>query len=336
MYAEFELIEKIRALFDTPEGLTLGIGDDCAILDPGRFDLVTTDTLVEGVHFTRTFSSASDIGYKSIAVSMSDIAAMGGGPGAFFMNLTLGPDVDENFVDGLLAGMKEACDVLVPEGFEVAAGGGDITQSPGPTVITITMLGEASPAGPVTRSGALPGDRIALLGPVGLAAAGLAILEGKLEVDAEDPHYESLINAHRRPAPRVVAGALLGLYGIPSALIDISDGLAQDLSHILSRSGVGATVEIHNLPRHAALTRLQSEHGFDVLDAMLRGGDDYELLIVVPPARMTKLWDLARRNEWDVHDIGEIRANNEGLRLVAPDGKKLDIDTTGYQHFRSA
>ena len=331
MYDEFALIERIASAFETPEGLTLGIGDDCAILDPGRFDLVTTDCLVEGVHFDRRWSSANDIGWKSIAVCMSDIAAMGGGPGAFFLSLALGPDADEAFVDGFIDGLVAACDELTPEAFQVAAGGGDISSSPGPTVITITMLGEASPAGPVTRSGALPGDRIALLGPTGAAAAGLSLLRGELDVVASN--YEDLLTTHRRPTPRVKEGALLGLYGVPSAMIDVSDGLAQDLGHILRRSNVGASIETHNLPRHHDLLRLSEDCGLDILPLMLGGGDDYELIIVTPPARMTKLWDLARRHDWDVFDIGEIRGAEEGLRVLAADGKPLELQTTGYRHF---
>ncbi len=331
MYGEFELIEKIAAVFDTPEGLTLGIGDDCAILDPGRFDLVTTDSLVEGVHFETKWSSPVDIGWKSVAVCMSDIAAMGGGPGAFFLNLALGPTVDERFVDGLLEGMRAACDELTPDSFEVAAGGGDVTASPGPTMISITLLGEASPAGPVMRSGALPGDRIALLGPVGSAEAGLRLLRGELGANPDE--YPALVAAHRRPRPRVKEGALLGLYGVPSAMIDVSDGVAQDLGHILQRSNVGASIETHNLPRDAELIRLSDNLGIDTTPWMLSGGDDYELLMVVPPARMTKLWDLARRHDWDVYDIGEIRGREEGLRIVGPDGQAMDMDWSGYRHF---
>lgn len=334
MYDEFELIERIASMFETPEGLTLGIGDDCAILDPGRFDLVTTDSMVEGVHFRRDWSSPSDIGFKALAVCMSDIAAMGGGPGAFFLNLSLGPDADETFVDGLLEGIKAACIELTPESFEVAAGGGDITTSPGPTVITVTMLGEASPAGPVRRSGALPGDRIALLGPTGGAEAGVRILRGEIDVDAGS--YFDLLQFHRRPRPRVKEGALLGLYGVPSAMIDASDGLLQDLGHILNRSGVGASVETHNLPRHPDLVRLADEASVDVLSLILSGGDDYELVIVTPPARMTKLWDLARRYDWDVFDIGEIRGSEEGMRVLAADGTPIELETTGYRHFRTS
>lgn len=330
MYDEFELIDRITKLFDPPEGLTLGIGDDCAILDPGRFDLVTTDTLVEHVHFERHWSSASDIGWKAITTSMSDIAAMGGGPGAFFLNLSLPVDTDEMFIDGMLEGMLEACTQLVPDAFQVSVGGGDVTSSPGPIVVTVTMLGEASPAGPVTRSGALPGDRITLLGPTGSAAAGLDLLRGVLDIAPDT--FAPLLEAHRRPQPRVREGALLGLYGVPSAMIDVSDGLAQDLSHILRRSNVGATIETHHLPRDPDLLRLADQTDIAVLDYLLGGGDDYELLIVTPPARMTKLWDLARRYDWDVYDIGEIRAPEEGLRILDPHGAPLPVPP-GFRHF---
>lgn len=331
MYGEFDLIEKIASVFATPEGITLGIGDDCAILDPGRFDLVTTDTLVEGVHFNRAYCSAEDIGWKAIAVSLSDVAAMGGGPGAFFLNLTLGPNDDESFVDGLLRGMKHACEAMTPDGFEVSVGGGDTTRTSGPTVISVTLMGESSPAGPVTRSGALPGDRIIILGEVGLSAGGLAVLGGAHGVSAED--FPTLVGRHRRPHPRVHEGAMLGLLGVPSAMIDISDGLVQDLGHILRRSNAGASVETHNLPRHAELVKFADETGIDLLDLMLAGGEDFELLIVAPPARMTKLWDLSRRHGWNVYDIGEIRSAEEGLRVLAPDGTPLQREFKGFRHF---
>ncbi|MFU8805891.1 MAG: thiamine-phosphate kinase [Bradymonadaceae bacterium] len=334
MYREFDLIDRIHEVFSVPEGVTVGIGDDCAVLDPGRFDLVTTDTVVEGVHFRRDFSSAEEIGWKALAVCLSDIAAMGGGPGAFFLNLVLGPNDDEAFVDGLIAGMKAASDELAPRSFEVGAAGGDTTSTKGPTVISITLMGEASPAGAVLRSGAVPGDRVILLGPTGLAAAGLAILEGDLDVDPTD--FEELLAAHRRPRPRSKEGALLGLYGIPSAMVDISDGLGQDLGHILERSKVGAWIHTHNIPIHPALARLGEETGVDVFPFVIGGGDDYELLMTVPPSRMPKLWDLARRYEWDIHDIGEIRSPTEGLNIVDVHGTSIDIPSMGYQHFEGS
>ena len=160
MTSEFALIDRISRLFTTPEGVRVGVGDDCAVLDPGRFDLVTVDTLVEEVHFRKDWSTPEEIGWRSLAANLSDIAAMGGGPGAFFLSLALSSPLDGEWVLRLLEGMKEASRELVPESFDVSLGGGDLTESRGPAVVTITLLGEASPAGPVLRKGAVPGDRI--------------------------------------------------------------------------------------------------------------------------------------------------------------------------------
>lgn len=331
MFAEFDLIDRIASRFTTPEGVTVGIGDDGAVLDPGRFDLVTCDTLVEGVHFRRDWSSAYDIGWKTIATNLSDIAAMGGGPGVFFLSIAAPRDEDEAFIDELLDGMHAACSELVPDSFQVSIGGGDLTSTPGPLSLTVTLLGESSPAGPLLRSGAVPGDRVIVIGPLGLSRAGLAILSGEVDVDPAD--FEELVTAHRRPTPRVHEGAVLGLYGVPSSLIDISDGLAQDLSHVLRRSDVGATIETHGLPRHPQLVALGEAAEIDVTPWILSGGEDFELLMTVPPARMPKLWELARRYHWHVYDIGEVRSASEGLRLLSPDGQLLELEREGFQHF---
>jgi len=331
MHDEFELIRQITERFATPDGVTLGIGDDSAVLDPGRFDLVTTDTMVEGVHFERTWSSPQDIGWRALATNLSDIAAMGGAPGVCFLNLSIPKDADVSLVDGVLDGLALAARELVPPSFQVSLGGGDTTAIGGPMVITLTLLGESAPAGPITRAGAVPGDRIVVLGPLGMAAAAVALFSGELEARPEE--YPELLAAHRRPVPRVHEGALLGMYSIPSALIDISDGLVQDLGHIMARSAVGATVESHNLPRHHELERLAAETGQALEPWMLAGGDDYELLITVPPARMPKLWELARKYEWSVHDIGEVRGADEGLRVLDARGELMELASHGYRHF---
>ncbi len=332
MYSEFELIEKINALFPTAEGVTVGIGDDGAVLDPGRFDLVTTDTIVEGVHFDRAWSSARDIGWKAVAVNLSDVAAMGGGPGVLFLNLTLPHGTTSEFLDELLGGMKEALEALVPKSFQVSFGGGDTTSTRGPLVISMTLLGESSPAGPQLRHGAVPGDRIILLGPLGLGAAGLELLSNHTE-HTDDDALSELVARHRRPHPRVYEGAILGLYGVPSAMLDVSDGFLQDLGHILAASQVGASIESHGLPRHPQLTAFAQLTGQDALMWMLTGGEDYELLFTVPPARMPKLWELARRYEWDVYDVGEIRSRSEGLRVLGPDGNPMELpESLGYEH----
>lgn len=332
MYSEFELIEKIKALFPVAEGVSVGIGDDGAVLDPGRFDLVTTDTIVEGVHFDRRWSTAHDIGWKALAVNLSDIAAMGGGPGVVFLNLVLPRDTSADFLDGLLDGMRVAMDELVPKSFQLSFGGGDTTTTSGPLVISMTLLGESSPAGPQLRHGAVPGDRIIVLGPLGLGAAGLELLSKDFDgVELDD--FATLLAAHRRPTPRVYEGAILGLYGVPSAMLDVSDGFLQDLGHILRASKVGASIESHSLPRHPELVTFADVTGTDMLSLILTGGEDYELLFTVPPARMPKLWELARRYEWDVYDVGEVRSKSEGLRVIGSDGQPMELpESFGYVH----
>ncbi|MBA2664557.1 MAG: thiamine-phosphate kinase [Bradymonadaceae bacterium] len=335
MYREFELIGQIEALFPTPKGVILGIGDDCAVLERAAFDLVTTDSLVEGVHFRRDWSDPGDIGWKALARCLSDIAAMGGTPGAFFLNLVLGPSDDKAFVDMLLAGIKQAADELAPAGFGVSTAGGDVAQTSGPTMISITLLGRTAKLGPIVRSGASPGERVVLSGPTGMAAAAVDLLAGKLSADPKD--YPSLLAAHRRPRPRVGLGALLGHHQIATAMIDISDGLGQDLGHILSRSEVGASLQVQDLPVHDELARLSVEAGVDVLPYVLGGGDDYELLMSVSPDRLGELFELGRANGCAMYDIGEVCAPGQGLRVLQVNGELLSAPAIrlGYEHFEA-
>ncbi len=333
MTSEFELVDRLASLFSAPEGVTVGIGDDAAVLDPGRFDLVTMDTLVEGVHFRRDWSEPEDIGWRALAANLSDVAAMGGGPGAFFLSLALPEPLDDQWVGRLCEGMKEAASELVPDSFEVSAGGGDLSSSPGPVVISITLLGEASPAGPVLRSGAVPGDRIVVLGMPGLAEAGMTVLSSDI---LKNEDFPLSVQAYQRPRPQVHAGGLVGLYGVPSAMIDTSDGIIQDLGHILEASGVGAQIEAFQLTIHPELAALEEAGAGRALDWMLTGGEDFCLLMTVPPARMPKLWDMARHRDWTVQDLGEIRAPKEGLQVMGLDGQPLDLDKSGFRHFEDS
>lgn len=331
MYSEFELIERISAAFDRPSGVPLGIGDDCAVLTPERFDLVTTDTLVEGVHFRRDWSTAEEIGWKALAVSLSDVAAMGGAPGAFLMNLTVAPEVEAAFVDGLIAGISQAIDELVPPEFAVAPAGGDVTRTTGPTVITTTLFGVAPGPGPVMRGGAVRGDHLVMLGPLGLAQAGVDLLEGAVSADPED--FPRLVEAHRRPRPLVNEGGLLGEHAIPSALIDTSDGFGSDLGHILDRSHAGAQVDVSRFSIHDELAAFCEEVGRDPLDYVLSGGEDFQLCMAVPDERIDRLDELADEQGWPVYRIGEILSATDGLSLVDADGTPVEVDTLGYEHF---
>ncbi len=332
MPIEFELIERIAAVFPRPEGVWEGIGDDAAVLDPGRFDLVTMDTLVEGVHFRSDLSTAEDVGWKSLAANLSDIAAMGGGPGAFFLSLALPDPPDLEWLEGFWRGMRQAAQELVPESFDVSAGGGDLSRTTGPMVITLSLMGEASPAGPVLRKNAVPGDRIVVLGDPGLAAGGLVVLESD---QLDEDQFKELVAAYRRPRPHVREGGLLGLYGIPSAMIDTSDGLIQDLGHLLSSSQVGAQIEAFQLPIAPELAALEEAGAGQVEQWLLGGGEDFCLVLTVPPARMPKLWDMARQYDWKVSDIGEIRSPEEGLQVMGLDGEPIKREITSFRHFEA-
>jgi thiamine-monophosphate kinase len=330
---ELEIIAKLAARARDVEGVRLGIGDDTALLEPGRFDLVTVDAMVEGVHYRPEFSPPEAVGWKLLARCLSDVAAMGGAPGPYFVSMSLGPDVAADFVDRLMDGMDAAAAELVPAGFETGLVGGDTSRTHGPTVLSMTLMGESPPAGAVTRAEATPGDRICLIGDVGLAAAGLALLDSDGESGANGSKvWAAAIEAHRYPRAKVREGALLGLHGIASALIDVSDGLAGDLRHILDRSKAGARIALDRLQISAELRRLAAKLDVPLLEWVLSGGDDYALIAIVSPDHTVQLWQLAEDYDFEVHDIGEIRGEQEGLIVVDAAGEPVQFEVLGYEH----
>lgn len=361
IYREFELIERIKTLFSDVDSaaatgeqagaVKVGIGDDCAVLERGSFDLISTDTLVEGVHFRRDFSSAEDIGFKALAVSLSDVAAMGGRAGGFLLNLSLPSNLERAFIDGFLVGLKQACDLFRPAGFQIAPIGGDVTSTPGPISITTTALGASAAAGPLLRSGAQIGDRIFILGPTGLAQAGLDLLLKKMDRTL----YPTLLRAHYRPYPRVKEGAVLGASGLVNAMVDTSDGLLQDLGHICAASEVGARIWADRLPRHPELRAFcaglgdQTPLESNLLRYLLGGGEDFQLCLTAPERQLVELRrimqresdkesaqrtaDSALRSTWELLEIGEITAPEEGVSVVDGAGQKIRLDTVGYEHF---
>jgi thiamine-monophosphate kinase len=331
---ELEIIARLAERAKSVEGVRLGIGDDTAILEPGRFDLVTVDAMVEGVHYRPEFSTPEAVGWKLLARCLSDVAAMGGAPGPYFLCMSLGPDVGDDFVDRLVNGMEAAASEMVPPGFETGLVGGDTSTTHGSTVLSMTLMGESPPAGAVTRAEATPGDRVCLIGAVGMAAAGLVLLEkGEDKRDGPVPEvWTAAMAAHRYPRALVREGALLGLHGVASALIDVSDGLAGDLRHILQRSHVGARIHLDRLPISVELRRLAAKYDVPVLDWVLGGGDDYALVATVSPDRTVQLWELAEAHGFQVHDIGEIRGAREGLTVVDAAGVPVELKHTGYEH----
>lgn len=330
---EFDLIARY---FKRPaRRAALGVGDDCALLQPrpGTQLAISTDTLVQGRHFFADVDPAS-LGHKALAVNLSDLAACGAQPLAFTLALTL-PDANETwlaaFAQGLLA-LADAhdCELI----------GGDTTS--GPLAICITVLGEvpvvAGRSQALLRSGAQPGDDLYVSGTLGDARLALEALQGKLSLPAE------VLAAARarleRPTPRLALG--LALRQIASAAMDVSDGLLGDLGHILQASGVGAQVQVDIatilIATDAYFTRASSQFDAQWLEAtrrtlVLSGGDDYELLFTAPVHQRQAVADAARLSQTPVTRIGQIQAQ-PGLRLVDGAGQPVANTYQSFDHFK--
>ncbi len=319
---EFGLIGRISSRVSDGVGVRIGIGDDAAAAEPtpGRWLLVTSDMLLEGVHFDLAYTDPFRLGRKSLAVNLSDVAAMGGEPRHFLLSLAVPPGVTVEFLDRFTEGMLE----LARE-HGVTLIGGDTCRSLSGLVISVTLHGDQAPELVVRRSGARPGDRLFVTGTVGDSALGLELLRrGERQGWAVDRHLD--------PTPRVRAGVVLARAGLCSAMIDVSDGLAADLGHILDCSGVGARVELDLLP----LSPFFREHAPLVSPTpsilALTGGEDYELLFTVPPERSGEVAPLLAETGVAVTAIGEIIAGS-GLAVVGPDGREAAVGRGGYNHF---
>jgi thiamine-monophosphate kinase len=304
-----------------------GIGDDAAVVrSAGGILLLTTDTLLEDVHFRRRTATLRDIGAKALAVNVSDVAAMGGEPRWALVALALPGNVSVSDIDDLYDGLGETADR-----YGVSLVGGDTCGSPAGLVLTIALVGEVDGA-PVRRSGALPGDAILVTGTLGAAAAGLAVLEaGPGSAPAEA--VETVVRAHRRPTPRVAEGRVIRQSGAATAMIDLSDGLTTDLGHILAESHVGAEVWLAKLPIAEATQVVARAQGVAGLGWALSGGEDYELLFTATAGRASALArDVTAETGTAVRIVGEIHPPGIGLRLVDAAGHLQPV-RPGFDHF---
>lgn len=314
---EFDLIKKYFTAIGPVQTMALGVGDDCALLDlPADQQLATSvDTLVADVHFPAQ-GDPELIAQKALRCNLSDLAACGVQPQAFTLALTL-PDADENWLEHFARGLH-AC----AEEFAIPLIGGDTTRGL-QRVITIEVLGCVPRGKALLRSGAKPGDRIYVSGTLGDARAALDVLATPVvQLNTEQRYW---LKRYYMPRPRVALG--MALRGIASAAIDISDGLAGDLGHILERSAVGAVLNAGALPISDAMRT----HA-DALQFALSGGDDYELCFTVPPAKENQLGALAQRLQVRLTCIGEITAATT-LILKSADGSEATLIASGYQHF---
>jgi thiamine-monophosphate kinase len=273
---EFGLIAKIRERFPAPDGVT-GIGDDCAVLpqNTGHQTLVSTDMLVEGTHFLLDRIPPYDLGWKSAAVNLSDIAAMGGQPTGTFLSLALPVSTDSDWVDEFLRGYAD-----ISARFSTPLLGGDTTASPDRICINVTVLGEAPYATARKRGDAKKGDLICVTGPLGDSAAGLKAILVSVE---RDPDVQKLIERHYRPMPRVAEGQQLRLNLGVHAMMDVSDGIGSDLMHILEASEMNAEIKLDALPFSLALKHVCQRFGWDPAELAVCGGEDYELLFTCTP-----------------------------------------------------
>lgn len=332
---EFDFIERLRQqegerpAADKPSTLLKGIGDDAALLRPrAGFDLViTTDLLVEGVDFRLegVWTSPRDLGHKTLAVSLSDAAAMGARPRFCLLSVGLPRELWRGrFLEKFYEGVRSLAEV-----YAVRIIGGDTSRTQGGFVVDSIVLGEVRRGRALSRGGARAGDGIFVTGTLGGAAGGLKILENAAVRRSRGRARRGLIERQRRPEPRVEWGALLSEKGLASSLIDLSDGLSSDLAHVCRASGVGARVEAASLPVDSLLV----EAGFDADEALrlaLDGGEDFELLFTADARQAARL--PREVGGVRVTRIGEVTGERGKVRLVR-DGAARLLKPGGFEHF---
>jgi thiamine-monophosphate kinase len=325
---EFSLIARLERYFKRDvERVVRGIGDDTAVLRPraGWVILATTDVAVEDVHFRRATIAPDVLGQRVLAVNLSDIASMGGMPRWVLVSLGLPSETRLDYVERLAGGLAREADQ-----FGATIVGGNLATSPERITIDVTLLGEVEPGRALYRDGARPGDRVLVTGFLGDSAAGFEVLQGSLRVPP--PIGGELVRRHRLPTPRVEAGRAIAMSGGASAMIDVSDGLASDLGHILAASKVGAVVDASRIPLSTALCEAARVTGRDPLEWATRGGEDYELLLTAPARSVERLIDAVRAVGVPITVIGEITAVNEEW-LVRSDGTSVPLRGTLWRHF---
>jgi len=323
---EFGLLRRVREWAKASDpSLIQGIGDDVAVFEAGRRSLLaTTDILVEDVHFGRAWVNPYFLGKKALAVNLSDIAAMGGTPKYFLLSLGLPKDLDLSFVSRFYRGLRDIAKL-----FQVDLIGGDTSFSP-KIIVNVCLLGEGRKKELLYRKGARVGDDLFVTGTLGDSALGLKILE-KEGVTAKP---EGLVRRHLLPTPKVGLGQAIGRQRLATAMIDVSDGLLIDTSHLLEESWKGARIWENRVP----LSRLYRKHVLsysrNTYDLALSGGEDYELLFTTSPKMRNKIVSLSHSCRIPITRIGEILAPGDGFRIIRTDGTEYSPSHLGFDHFR--
>ncbi len=320
---EFNLIKRMSDILGNPSRKVIkGIGDDCAVVNYSSemLQLVTTDMLVENVHFELSTAKPFQIGWKSLAVNISDIASMGGEPTYAFVSVGFPRDVTVEFVEEVYLGMKE-----VAKEFGVDVIGGDTVSSP-QVIINIALLGEVAKDNYILRSGAKMGDLVCVTGDVGGSSAGLEILQRKLDIFGTEKHL--------LPRPRLKEGQLLAKSGYVTAMIDISDGVSSEINHICEQSGTGAKIYMKDIPLSPCVQSVAKAIGKNPYDFALFGGEDYELLFTCQRDKFQDLQDLIFKVcHTPITCIGEILDKSKSVTIDDLDHNSIPLFAKGYNHF---
>jgi thiamine-monophosphate kinase len=325
--SERELIARIRGqLPPAPGWMLVGIGDDAAVVEPerNRVEVLTVDALVEGIHFDRAFAPPDAIGHRALAVNLSDLAAMGAAPRLALLSMALPAPLPLADFDAIVAGFT-----ALAARHRLHVAGGNLTRSPGPLMIDVTVMGTVKRRQALTRGGARPGDDIYVSGSLGSARAGLCALQSAISIQ------QSTIDAYLRPEPRLALGVHLARNRAASACMDLSDGLADGLRQMAEASGVGMIIDAAALPIEPAARAFFAARGTHGVTQALTGGDDYELLFAVRPRTQRRLSAATKRGGVPLTRIGRCTAER-GVTLRGEAGSAMDLEDLprGFTHFR--
>jgi len=323
---EFGLIARIRKWMAASDPyLIQGIGDDVAVIEMGsKALLVTTDILIEGIHFDRAWIDPYRLGKKSLFVNLSDIAAMGGTPKYFLISLGIPKNLPFSFVSLFYRGLKDGA-----KKFQVDLIGGDTSLSK-KIIINICLLGEGKKQNLLFRKGAKVGDDLYVSGTLGDAVLGLKILQKK----GPRGGPKGLVEKHLSPSPRIQLGKAIGKHRWATAMIDVSDGLLIDAKHLLEESKVGARIWEDRIPLSGLYRKWIHSYSKDHYQLALSGGEDYELLFTAPIQTRGKISALARSSKISITRIGEILPQKEGFYIIKKDGKEYFPPRLGFEHFK--
>lgn len=332
-YGEFGLIDHLTKDLQIHQPGTLkGVGDDAAVIDNNGFlTLVSTDMMVEGIHFDLMYFPLKHLGYKAIISNLSDICAMNAHPRQVTVSIAISNRFSVEALEELYAGMKAACDT-----YQVDLVGGDTTSSNKGLIISVTAIGQGQKDKMTYRKGAKPGDLICITGDLGAAYLGLQLLEREKQVylqhegvqpDLEDQKHA--VGRFLKPEARTdMIDILEKAQLVPTAMIDLSDGLSSDLMHICKQSQVGALVEEEGVPIHPDTKMLALKFNLDPINCALNGGEDYELLFTIDPKDVDKIRLLP-----DIYIAGEIIPKEDGVKIQTSGGKLHDLYAQGWKHF---